>query len=396
MIRSIISAIFRTIIFTITLTVLTYYIYSNFFVGKPQVFPDIYDIKPLKQPSIRNYNFHYETIKTNNVNLNVIQMGNLERSNKLILFVHGFPQTAANSWYSQLRYFEQLNFTINNNANENHEYFIMAPDMRGYNQSEKPDVNNINNYDIGELVMDLKGLVDHYYIHLKKQQKSGKVIIISHDWGAVISWYFAINLPEYVEKLVILNVPHPHAMQNFRGEVLLRQLKKSWYVFYFQLGFGIPEGYFSKDNYKRFMNMFSFYIKEGYLSVEDVELVRKAYKEENALTAMMNYYRALVTGKALAGIRKLIGLPEQRRYPSISEKLSSNNLEDVQVKVPTLILWGKEDLALEELGADISYEKYIHPIVKDKSKLLKVDATHFLTFDAAETVNQALVDYLKQ
>jgi epoxide hydrolase 4 len=114
-----------------------------------------------------------------------------EAERKLIVFLHGFPEF----WYAWRRQLEEFG----------REYVAVAPDMRGYNLSSKPA--EIHEYEIGKLVGDVHALVEH--LSAKHGLRGRKCFLVGHDWGGAVAWAVAIAAPEIVEKLVIINAPHP-------------------------------------------------------------------------------------------------------------------------------------------------------------------------------------------
>ena len=102
-----------------------------------------------------------------------------------IIFLHGFPECSY-EWRKQLEYFSKTHLAI-------------APDLRGYNLSSKPE--DVDQYTVIALAQDVKDLCDH--LDLKK------IVLVGHDWGGIVAWAFAYLYPEYLDKLVILNAPHP-------------------------------------------------------------------------------------------------------------------------------------------------------------------------------------------
>lgn len=270
----------------------------------------------------------------------------------------------------------------------------MAPDLRGYNTSDKPDITDLNNYDMGELVHDIKGLIEGYYKNGK-----GKAVLVAHDWGAIISWVLTSTYPEVVEKLIVLNVPHPVSMQREIGQLPLKtiyaQLKKSWYILFMQLGFSIPENYFKNDNYRALAFAYLDLAKKGILTMEDYHHYVKGWAQPDALDAMMAYYKGFMTGKFANAIKMKLGYPDARRYPKVGQTLEAP-LEQQKVKVPTLILWGKDDLALIEETADLSFKYYIDESVKPKSKIIKFEAGHFIALEIPNTVIQEIEQFVTQ
>src|SRR5712671_845972 len=123
--------------------------------------------------------------EANGIRLHYVTTG----KGKLLLFVHGFPEFWY-AWKNQLVEFGR-------------DYQAVAPDMRGYNLSSKP--TEVEQYQVQYLVEDLRALAE------KLGHK--KLILVAHDWGGAVAWAFAIAHPDYLEKLVIINAPHPGVFQ---------------------------------------------------------------------------------------------------------------------------------------------------------------------------------------
>jgi pimeloyl-ACP methyl ester carboxylesterase len=128
--------------------------------------------------------FQESYLVVNGVRLHCVTAG--EPSNKLVMFLHGFPEFWY-EWKGQLREFGK-------------DHFVVAPDMRGYNLSEKPA--ELDAYRVPALLGDIRGLADHF-------RQGKKFVLVAHDWGGALAWGFAIAHPDYLEKLVIINAPHP-------------------------------------------------------------------------------------------------------------------------------------------------------------------------------------------
>ena len=127
---------------------------------------------------------------------------------KLVILLHGFPEF----WYSWRHQLVALS----------EDYTVVAPDMRGFNLSDKP--KNVADYDIDKVVDDVTGLINHF------GRKNAAVI--GHDWGASVAWTLAMKHPEYLWKLGALQVPPPAVL---RKNMSLRQFLASWYMFFFQI-----------------------------------------------------------------------------------------------------------------------------------------------------------------
>src|SRR5205814_3804374 len=143
--------------------------------------------------------------------LNVIESG----SGPLVVLLHGFPEF----WYSWRKQIPAL---------AEAGFHVVAPDMRGYNLSDKP--HGVGAYRTHILARDVATLIARY--------GAQRAHVVGHDWGAVIAWTFAMAYPDGLDRLAVLNVPHP--IVSIRALRSLAQLRRSWYVFFFQLPY-LPE-----------------------------------------------------------------------------------------------------------------------------------------------------------
>ncbi|MGD8545354.1 MAG: alpha/beta hydrolase [Candidatus Bathyarchaeota archaeon] len=242
--------------------------------------------------------WRHEFVNVDGLRMHYVTQG----TGKLAILLHGFPDF----WYV-------WRFQIPELAKH---FRVVAPDLRGYNKTDKP--GGAENYRLNSLAGDVLGLI--------KALNETRAIIIGHDWGGVIAWSFAAFNPEYTEKLVVLNAPHPNAYTN-RTKDSFRQLQKSWYVFFFQIPC-IPEEVLSRNDYSFLKSMvkLSFMNKEV-LTDEDLKLHVEAWSQPGALTAMMNYYR-------------------MNMNPSIL--FSERTITFPRITMPTLVIWGEQDVALSK------------------------------------------------
>jgi pimeloyl-ACP methyl ester carboxylesterase len=236
------------------------------------------------------------------------------------------------------------------------EYFrVVAPDLRGYNLSEKP--TEVSAYCLNYLVEDVLALADHY--------GAQQFYLVGHDWGAMIAWATALLHPERVLKLAVLQVPHPRCwLEHMRGA----QLQASWYVTAFQVPI-LPELMISLDNY-RFVEQAFLHTstKQGTISKADIQVFKEACTQPGALTAGINYYRAN------------LGL--------------DNPFQQFQdpVKVPTLFIYGEKDFAiLPETVKDL--KKYVESTYEE---VRLPDCGHWVQQEAPEAVNQVLIAFLRK
>lgn len=231
-----------------------------------------------------------------------------------------------------------------------------APDLRGYGDTDRPA--RVSDYAIEHLMEDVAGLID------AAQAKAA--VLLAHDWGGIVAWYVAMRRFRPLDRLVILNAPHPAAAEVSMRT--LRQLRKSWYVFFFQLPW-LPERALAAREYRAIGEAFRRTAVDKTRFPEEVLAVyRGNAARPGALTAMINYYRALVRGGGAARQRKL-------GYPVID--------------TPTLMLWGERDIAL---GKETTYgtERW----VRDLTLRYLPNASHWVQQEAPETVNSMLEAWL--
>lgn len=263
---------------------------------------------------------------------------------RLALCLHGFPEHAF-SWRHQLPMLADLG------------YRAWAPNLRGYGRSDRPE--GIAAYGIENLLADVAGLID--------AAGCRETVLIAHDWGAVIAWYFAMRSPRPLSKLVICNVPHPAPAQKAMSNGFA-QLKKSWYILFFQLP-GVPEWLLGRDSARAVgESIRRSSVDRSRFPDEVVEVYRRNAAQPGALTAMVNYYRALVRGG---------GAKRQREagYPLI--------------EVPTLMIWGEDDVALTK-ETTYGTEEY----VRDLTVRYLPRVSHWVQQEAPEIVNPMIEAFL--
>ncbi|MCB0069169.1 MAG: alpha/beta hydrolase, partial [Caldilineaceae bacterium] len=271
------------------------------------------------------------------INLHVVMAG--PSDGPLVLLLHGFPEF----WYGWRRQIPALAAA---------GYHVWAPDQRGYNRSDKPA--GVAAYGIETLAKDVVGLIE----------ASGReqVYLVGHDWGAAVAWWVAGRYPERVKKLAILNVPHPAVMQRTVREDA-EQRKKSWYIFFFQLPW-LPEKSLSDNGYTNAIRGLKGSSRRGTFSDQDIAAYRQAWSQPGALTGMLNWYRAVArnqgTGVSLGRIR-----------------------------VPTLMIWGANDIALSRSMAQPSID-----LCDDGRLVFLEEASHWVQHEEPETVNRLLLEFL--
>lgn len=274
-------------------------------------------------------------IITNGIKLHYVTQG----EGKLMLMLHGFPEFWY-SWRHQIPEFAS-------------DYKVVALDLRGYNDSEKP--KDVSAYQISELVNDIKGVIQGLGYE--------SCILVGHDWGGMIAWYVAYNYPELVDKLIVMNIPHPAKFaEALRSSP--QQLLRSWYVFFFQLPL-LPELLFQWDDYRLIASSFiDMAIDKDTFSEADLNAYKDAAAKRGAITAMLNYYRNVFQG-----------LLNQRQW-------------DV-LQIQTLMIWGENDTAL---GKELTYNTKDY--VPDLQIRYIPNCSHWVQQEQCQLVNQYMREFL--
>lgn len=256
----------------------------------------------------------------------------------LVVLLHGYPEF----WYSWRRQLRTL---------ADAGYRAVAPDMRGYNRSEKPE--GIDPYRRSKLVDDVAGLIDDF--------GREDAVVVGHDWGGLVAWAFGMERGERVRKLGILNAPHPLAMVKGIDDPI--QLLRSSYIFFFRLPV-LPELAVGLGDCKLLRELFRRDpVREDAFTEEDIDRYVEAMSRPGAKTATINYYRAA----AKYGFTK--------------------PLETIDQDV--LVVWGDQD---RYLGVDLADPP---DDLVPNSKLVRLpDASHWVQADAPEKVDDLLVDFL--
>lgn len=282
------------------------------------------------------------------VRLHYAERGSGER---LVVLLHGFPECWY-SWRHQLMAFGD-------------RYRVVAPDMRGYNLSDKPA--RVDDYRISALVDDVLGLIRHC--------GAREAAIIGHDWGAVVAWTIARNYPEYVWKLAALQVP-PTAV--WRANMTFRQALRSWYILFFQLPY-VPEWWISTGDFAALERMFKNTARPGTFTDTDIAIYKEALRQRGALTGAINYYRA--NFKALTG--GLTSLLQRRR--------GEHRASDERIRVPTLFIYGERDVAIipESVRGVRDYVDAPYREVRIAT------SNHWVQQEAHAEVNTALTSFLE-
>jgi pimeloyl-ACP methyl ester carboxylesterase len=258
-----------------------------------------------------------------------------------VLFLHGFPEFWW-SWRHQLR------------ACADAGYRAVAMDLRGFGESDKPE--DVAGYALGNSFGDVAAVVESL---------GGRVTLVAHDWGGSLGWGYTSLSPAHVERLVVMNLPHPNT---FRGVAHnLRQLQASWYMFFFQFE-GIAEEVLSRDDYELLK---AWFYETATVKLADTDIARyvEVFSKPGALTAGLNWYRANV--------------------PPASY-LSEQRLELPAITCPAMLLWGLDDAYLTFELARRSGEFVDGPFALH----VLPETAHWIQQERPDEVNALLLEFL--
>lgn len=258
----------------------------------------------------------------------------------LVVLLHGFPDFWY-GWRQQMRALAAAGFRV------------VAPDLRGYNLSQRPP--RVEDYRRDLLADDVAALV--------AALGARRAHVVGHDWGGVIAWHLAARRPAVIDRLAILNAPHPVRMRALLGRS--SQAARSWYVGAVQLPW-LPERLLGAGGRRLLHRIWSgMHLRPGAFTAADHAAYDAAFAAPGAIRAALAYYRALRhTGMTIP--------PEQRRIPH-----------------PTLVLWGENDPALVAANAE-----GLEPWVGDLRVVRVPDAGHWVMADAPELTNATLARFL--
>jgi pimeloyl-ACP methyl ester carboxylesterase len=279
-------------------------------------------------------------IAINGLELHVIIAGPL--NGPLVVLLHGFPE----HWYTWRNQIKPL---------VDAGYRVVVPDQRGYNLSDKP--RGIHHYRVEALSADVVELIRSF--------GREKAIVVGHDWGGGVAWHLAMHHPEVVEKLIVMNAPHPTAyLRELRDNPA--QQRKSWYVWFFQLPI-VPEALIGHDpieSARRFFRRNA--VNQDAFSSFDIHVMATALAQPEALTSMLNWYRAAARQRAAF---------EEHR----------------PVTVPTLLIWAEEDVAL---GRSLTYG--MEAWVRNLQLYTLPHCGHWVQNEAPEEVNDQILKFLSK
>jgi epoxide hydrolase 4 len=277
---------------------------------------------------------HESYAQIGDVTLHYVEAGD----GPLVVLLHGFPEFWF-GWRDQIAPLAAAGFRV------------VAPDLRGYNLSSKP--KGLRAYSADKLADDIHGLI--------RELGHDSAMVVGHDWGGTVAWTLAMNHPEVVERLVVLDAAHPRKLQ--KGLFAPRQLLRSWYFFFFTVPW-LPERILRAKRF-RFLRRFLRDARPAY-TPEEMDRYVEAWSQPGAATAMLDYYRYSVL------------TPPWKAWNAIRT-----------ISAPTLVIWGQDD---RYLGGRLAEPD--HDLVPNLDRVERLPgASHWVHHDEAERVNELLVDF---
>ena len=289
--------------------------------------------------------FEHQYADINGQKLHYVKVGSGKQA---ILFLHGFPEFWY-AWKNQLAEFGKSRTAV-------------AYDQRGYNLSSKPQ--SVADYAVPHIVADIRAMFETF-----GATPANKGILVAHDWGGVAAWVFAIRYPEYLDRLVIINSPHPAV---FARELQTNpaQQAASAYMNFFRSP--QAETGLSANNYAQLQRaVFSGTARPELFSDEDRRIYLDAWSQPGALTGGLNWYRAV---------------PDRETNMAAAAGAGSFN-----VNVPTLVIWGEQDTALLTGNLE-GLENFVPQLAIKRIP----DGTHWVVHEEPDLVNQYIHEFIDQ
>jgi pimeloyl-ACP methyl ester carboxylesterase len=289
-------------------------------------------------PGLEHCALRAATVEVNGVHLYYVEGG--PPGAPPVLLLHGFPELWA-GWRHQIPALMDAGFRV------------VAVDGRGYDRSDKP--GGVAAYDLDVLAADV--------VALGQRLQLGPLRIVGHDWGASVAWWLATTQPEHLAQVAVLNAPHPALWRRAMWRDA-RQRRKSWYVYLLALPW-LPERMMRANDFRALAQSLTTSSRPGTFSEAELDAYRRAWSRPGALTAMINWYRALLRKRMPAAL------------PEIDREL--------------LLIWGVDDRFGERSVADES----LRLCRRGRGELI-AGATHWVHHEEPQRVNALLVDFLRR
>ena len=280
---------------------------------------------------------HESTAAVNGIDIHYAESG----TGKLVMLLHGFPEF----WYAWRKQLQALEGTCH----------AVAVDMRGYNLSSKPKGNKP--YRVSEVARDIVALADHF--------GAEKFSLAGHDWGGVIAWHIAATSPERLDKLVVINAPHPTIMKReLRNNS--KQRRASAYIAFMRMpGAAV---FLSAFNSRMLRPLLNRGLRYGYFDHDDVAAYLNAWSQPGAMRGSVAYYKAI---------------------DLFSEFRSDRRGTLPRITVPTLVIWGERDRYLLTGNLD-----GLEDFVEDLTIHRVPDASHWIIHEKPNAISHLLKNFV--
>ncbi|MGX9460526.1 alpha/beta fold hydrolase [Shewanella sp. A14] len=314
----------------------------------------------------------HKNILVDDVNIHYVESGvsaDQQVPQQTIIFLHGFPEYWG-TWSAQLRFFSD-------------QYRVIAPDLPGYNLSDKP--LDVSFYAVPNLIAFMAKFIG-------ATSPAQPVILVAHDWGGAIAWPLAAFHSPLISKLIILNAAHP---STFTREMINNPLQRKKSAYIHQLISSSGESLLSKDNY-HYLSEEIMVSTQPSVFTDDVKAqYRKVWNQQGAINGMLQYYRAmpqLAASQSQNNHHTVNTVPSNEHdstTPSPVKDTSEIKIPNIRVNVPTLVLWGEQDLAFVNANLD-NIQHYVPNCTIKRFQ----DTSHWLQHERPDEVNIAINNFL--
>jgi pimeloyl-ACP methyl ester carboxylesterase len=268
-----------------------------------------------------------------------------------IILLHGFPESHR-TWRNQL---DDLS----------RDWFVVAPDQRGFAASDRPE--GVENYQTDKIIADIVALADALDIK--------QFTLVGHDWGGAVAWTAALTHPLRVKRLVIVNAPHPLVFQKSLIEDEAQRAASQYINFFRSPGAEAAITAMGLDAF--FEKIMLSHSDPSKLPAEERQRYLDDWKQPGALTSMLNWYRASQLKVPTPGEGAEAPLWTKAPFPKL--------------RMPTLVVWGLKDVALLPVQLE-----GLADLVEDLRIVTSPSAGHFITWEEPGTVTRAIRDFMEE
>ena len=318
-----------------------------------------------------NMRLEHKFTLVDDVNIHYVESGSKSRNKETIttiIFLHGFPEYWG-TWIKQLTYFSP-------------NYRVIAPDLPGYNLSDKP--SDLSFYALPKLITFIAQFI-------KVISPDQAVYLVAHDWGGVIAWPLAAFHPQLINKLIILNAAHP---STFTREMANNRIQRQKSAYIHQLISASGQSLLSKNNYNYLSEKMMVSARTDVFTDEVKAKYRQVWSQKGAINGMLQYYRAMPQLAANDTDNNVLESCEEDNFSDTGtgpvKNISMIKVPNIRVNIPTLILWGEEDQAFVNENLD-EIEQY----VPNCSLVRFSNTSHWLQHEKPAAVNNAIAKFIQ-